>query len=175
MTKYDDAHSDVNRAIDAVAARMTAVEPSANLRVRVLTRLDERPARRWVWTLAPAAATVAVVAVATTLVVRRPARVAPETPAITSAPSAAPAASGALEPAANVVSVAVSRGSARSSATTTAASWNDQVLPALSKPALLSVGSIQPDALGIAQLSVEPLVAEAPLTVPPIDGARGGR
>src|SRR5690348_1522407 len=65
MWRADD--SDLDRAIDASARRMTLGEPDASLRARVVERLSERGGARrwvwnvWVWAVAPAAATALIV------------------------------------------------------------------------------------------------------------------
>jgi hypothetical protein len=170
MGEWDD------RSIDAVARQMTSAVPAPHLRARVLERLEARRPVRWAWVLAPAAATVAVAAIAATLMMRG----TPGSPPVVS-PAAAPrtalAVAGATRPGdVPTVLPVVVRGPARARVAPAVReqTWNEEAVPALPRPAPLTLIDIQPNLLSIPQLDVKPIVTE-PLTVPSIDGRPGGR
>jgi hypothetical protein len=159
--------------IDATARGLTAGDPPADLRTRVMARLDERPSRPWRWkTAAACAAAVAVAATVVGLHDRAPSPAAAETHARTMTPNSNDrlAASPQIlvpdpklqdpRPRPNIETrrrrVVASAPSGEELA------WQARAIPALEPPDPLTVEEIQP-----SPLEIRPLVTE-PLTVPAI-------
>ena len=164
-----------DRLIDDVARRMTAGDPPAALRARVMSRVEERrrPMRRsW---LIPVAAilTIGAIAVAATVAVRsghvptttadlkvRPAATLSATSATTPAETAIPSKQAGRTSAHRVIQNR--RASASSQPTAEELAWRARAIPALDPIDPLKVERIQPSALAI------PLLQIAPLTTPPV-------
>jgi hypothetical protein len=169
----------LDRVIDDVARRMTAIEPPADLRARIMIRIDARPERapRW-WTrrlvpIAVGAAAVAMIGVA----LRLPHRAtAPAAPAV-SAPVPAPIESGAVADATDNRDTSLDQPRARVTATKVASAaqpsdeelaWLERAVPALAQLEALAVASIQPETLTIAHIEVKPLVT-GPVNPAPVN------
>jgi hypothetical protein len=166
MAPTDDR--DLDHVIDTVARDLTAGDPPAHLRARVMARLDERPARRWRWWTAAACAAGVMAAVVMTLPHRHTSAVSQQLPTIASTsltheprPSIS---TGELQPLAagprpkkkwRTQPPAVP---AASSAEELA--WQSRTIPALDSPDRVTLADIQP-----APLEIRPLVTN-PLTVP---------
>ena len=168
-------HPNLNRLIDDVGRQMTTAEPSPYLRARVLGRLDNARPRRWMWMLGPLAAGATVVA----LVATHGVTVAPSAPASAlrasagrpdnalgtpegrpsapSAPAAPTAPHGSSAPSARVTPT--HPGGPRPSAEEVA--WQDRAIPILAAPEMLTLDSIQPEALEIRPLLTTPLTLPA--------------
>jgi hypothetical protein len=164
-----DHQLSLNRAIDEVAAQMTAGDARADFGARVLGRIPERRQLTWMWTLKPAAA-LALLAVATmTVQIIRTSR-SDDTPQ----PPAIRVASAVTTGTAGDAATSVDRGQSHLPRVTprisaTEAAWYERTIPELAPIEALSINGIQPEALSIAQLEVNPL-ATTPLNVAPIDG-----
>ncbi len=182
MWSADD--NDLDRAIDAVARRMTSGEPSGSLRARVVDRLGERrTTRRFVWIGVPVAAAAAAIVLA--LLVARDRHVNVVTPAPTvahdrTAPPAAPptttttttppSTSAATDVAANVATPA--RGPIRAGRPATA---SPSAVAALA-PDVLDVKSIQLNAIEPAgSIRLPRLDTIEPIAVQPIGEPQGDR
>lgn len=178
MIDHVDYGQSLNRAIDEVAARMTAGDAPDDLRMRVLRRIRERRQPVWLWTLKPAAA-LAILALATVAVqvirtsrsidTRQPPAVHVGTAATTTASttSAGNAAADLDRVSSRPVRTAPKPTPPRISAAE--AAWRERAIPALAPIESLSIGSIQPEALSVPQLEVKPL-ASAPANVVSSDG-----
>jgi hypothetical protein len=160
----------LHRAIDAVAARMTADDAPADLGARVLDRIRGRRSPMWMWALKPAAALAVLAVAAITAQVMRTSRSvdqrqpAAEHLATSSATSTSAVAVPNLDrtpsrPARPNPAPAKPRMSAAEAA------WHERAIPALDAIAALSIDGIQPEPLSIPQLDVKAL-ATAPLVVP---------
>jgi hypothetical protein len=169
MTENDRKHEE-KEIVNRVAAAMTAVAPSTDLRERVLARLEpRRPHRRWVYVLVPAMAAAAAVVLAVSL--RSPADAIVES--VKTAPAAAsnagatptdPVADSTIAPVNASRTRSLTRPLATLPMTQARAAWHERAIPALTPIAPLEMAGIQPRAIDIAQLEVKPL------TTPPIDG-----
>jgi hypothetical protein len=159
MTRTDvnqpSQRSDVDDAIDRVAAEATRGEPSPGFRARVVARLDERRPS-YAWPLVAAAA-AAIVIVASLITIRAPQRTAPvQQRAAVASPAVE---SGPTSPAPIDTATAAS-------ITTAHAELASFALPAITLPPLdaiepITLESIQPTKLSIPQLTVEPIVMPA--------------
>jgi hypothetical protein len=170
------------RLIDTVAREMTAGEPAAEFRARVLERVAATasvPRSRWrapVW-LGVAATAAAGVFVALT-VFRAPQP--PTVPAgvVAVAGDAAIATDAAVDPvAAEAADPAAQRAAPRVEAPVVPASvlaWRARAIPELSAVEPLAFDDIQPERLSITQLDVTPLDI-LPISFPPRGGESGGR
>jgi hypothetical protein len=158
--------------ITLAARQLTRGEPSAELRGRVLSRI-ERDGSSWRrWWFVPAAA---IALIATTLVASRVTRPAiePERPTRTS--TAALERTGTSVPAVDAAPVAPAVVRARTRRPPAGVSpqmlaWRERAVPALPGVATLNVPQIQPIALDLAQLMVKPLPAPPAIQLDPIDG-----
>jgi hypothetical protein len=165
MTYTDES---MDRAIDEVARAMTTA-PSPALRARVAARLRPRASRHPSW-LTPAAVMLVTAAVAVLLVTRRVTlrHVTSASPAATSSASVSEPAttsppSASLSPVANRPRVAAVNTATNGDAQTS--SGLDRVVPALAAAPDLTIPTIQPTALPIAQLEVAPIAPAEPLVV----------
>jgi hypothetical protein len=160
--------TNLDRLIDDVARDITAHEPPAYLRARVLARLDERRSPRRAWLLIPVAASAAAVLV--TIIVINGNR----QPHLPEATALAPSTAIAPTTPDRVAIVAADQSSHGGPATITvaerhdvpnsdAAAWRETLMPSLPALAALGIATIQPDTLAIPQLTMKPLV------VAPID------
>jgi hypothetical protein len=162
---------DLNRAIDDVAARMTAGDAPAGLRARVLGRIGDRRPSTWTWALKPVAALAALVLVGVTVQILRTSRPADrrDSPAAHLATATAPTTTGVAAATANVDRVSppaprVRPKPAPPRMSAAEAAWHERAIPALDAIAALSIDAIQPEALSIPQLEVKAL-ATTPLVV----------
>jgi hypothetical protein len=158
--------TDVDRLIDDVARDITAHEPPAHLRTRVLARLDERRSPRLVWLLIPIAVSAAAVLVTIAVIKTRPATLPVTTPLASSAANtrATPDRVEILAPAHGSEGyTATAVAEHRDVASQEAAAWREALMPSLPAIAALGIAEIQPDTLAIPQLTMKPLV------VAPID------
>jgi hypothetical protein len=158
--------------IDTAARQLTAGDPPAHLRTRVLARLDERRSMSWMWIAAPVCA-VAVVVAAVTIGFhdRAASRIAQraEPGAVTlgapKLPSVANASEGGPNPQAPNQQPSIGTRGPRVTASAPSVedlAWQARALPALEPPNPLTLDEIQP-----AALEIRPLVT-TPLTVPAI-------
>ena len=156
-----------DRMIDNVAREMTAGEPPADLRVRTIAALSSQTARPagWMW---PSLAAAAAVLIAAWLVAPRtslPGVANPDAPVVTAtAPAASPTSTFAAPSPAestNAVSRPRTGGHARTVKTTTPdaeeLAWLARALPPLSAPKGVELAPIQPSALTIAPITVDPI------------------
>ena len=169
----------LDRAIDDVARRLTAQDPPADLRARVMARIHDRAQPRLVWRFAPLAAGVAgLAAIGFAWTVARTPHEAPRPAARSTISAAAPASS---LPASQVADASAVIASARPAAVKTQAkppvgpsaaelAWLARAVPALPQPAALNVEGIQPEALTIPQIDMKPLVTERLMPSPPDGG-----
>jgi hypothetical protein len=185
---------DLDAAIDAVACEMTAVEPSAALRARVLARLERERRRaaagvpRWAWA---GAAAITVLAVATGLWLTRPVppgpgasesiaaerhadapglpgAVAPGPSALQGAAAASPA--GVPAPSARNQRAHAARGAQPAAGTVREALAEDEALvPALAVIEPLRFSTVEPTALQIPGVEVAPLDAPPAIDIPSLD------
>ena len=169
-----------HRVIDDVARDMTAADPAADFRARVMARVSTtQPARlrplRGLRRGAALAAAAAVAAIA--LGVTQPFRSTEPQESLARgssgfAPVLAPA-----DPATGVDVPATATAVRRSRAPQPSAAlveWRARNIPALADVAALEVEGIQPAGLSISQLSVTPLDI-APIAIPSIPQTDGGR
>ena len=163
----------IDDLISSVAHRLTAGDPPAHLRPRVLARLGERRSMPWMRIAASVcAAGVVIAAVASGLHDRAASRIAPDAIASGMKPASnEPLAAGTQIPAPGTQPQAPSAQrrivgrEPRVAATTTSAAelgWRARAIPALEPPEALTLTEIQP-----APLELRPLVT-TPLTVPAI-------
>lgn len=157
----------VDRLIDDVARRMTAVDAPDGFPARTLARIAAHRRPAIFWKLVPVTA-VAGLAVAGGLVLRVPDRpVAPAGDAAGAAPVRVAETSPALvaDPPATLAngSTLARAGSIPEQI------WNARRIPDLARPAAIEHEDIQPDALVVPLLQVKPLVTE-PLTIEPMHG-----
>ena len=165
--------------IDDVAGQMTAAEPGADFRARVLDRISvarqRAPIAGWMAAVRVAAAAAAVLAIAvllrnTDVGRHEPAtRVASGVPAAAPISAATPEAQPVVRPVARVTISAPDPAALRRASEL--AEWHGRAIPALDDPK--AIRDIQPGSLSISQLSVTPLDI-APITIAPI-GSEGGR
>ena len=164
-----------HRVIDDVARDMTAADPAADFRARVMEQVSATPVRlrplrglRRDATLAAAAAIAAIaVSVAQPFRSSEPRSMARVSPP--SAPVVAPA-----DPAANADAPARATAPRRAPAPQPSAAlveWRARNIPALADLAALEMDHIQPAGLSISQLSVRPLDI-APIVIRSIDDDR---
>jgi hypothetical protein len=151
--------------IDAVAREMTAGDPHSSFRARVVAALPRQRRSRLIRVLAPAVACGALALAA--MVLWRP--IAPD--AFDVPNLAGPSAFSAMAPrgldSVSVLPVRVSRSTVPE---TEVPEW--QGLTALEAPAPVGVSAIQPSALSIAPISVDPLPDPIPLTPSERPGGR---
>jgi len=159
--------ANLDRLIDDVARGITAHEPPAHLRTRVLARLDERraPRRSWLWI--PVAASAAAVLLTVVVINKRPAHL-PEAAPLASSTANTQVTPDRVEIAAPVLEAksgygAIAVASRRDASSRESAAWREELMPSLPAIAALGITEIQPDMLAIPQLTVKPLV------VAPID------
>jgi hypothetical protein len=172
--------NDLDRAIDTVARRMTAGEPSADLRARVVDRLGERDAtRRWIWIAVPVAAAATIVIA---LFVARDRHTPAVTPLATvAADRTAPPSTTAAAPTVADAHVATpDRATARTTQRPTRLSTQPLHAPpsevATLAPDVLSVTSIQLTAIEPAEsIRLPRLETIEPIAVPPIGEPQGDR
>ena len=160
-----------DRFLDEIAREMTDVEPSIDLRARVLSEIARPRAQRWSAVALPlsAAALIATVAV----VAMRPLLTELEMPVVPRPPLVQLA---ATDPAPRTAVVGASAAPARRPAAPMSAdelAWLSRRLPALETPAL-TLEPIQPPLPSIAPISVEPIALE-PISVPPPGAGSGDR
>ncbi len=173
-----------DRAIDTVARRMTAREPSAGFSARVVARLDEGRVRRqpWTWIALPVgAAALVILAIASLPMMRGPQPLAPQP--LTAVQGGGPALPGvqpapALVPPAPAVS-AVAQTRPRTTARRDAGivvepAHGGVVIEALQHHAPISVAPVQPPAIPLGDVSVAPLADLKPIEMEPLP-ASGGR
>jgi hypothetical protein len=170
-----------HRVIDDVARGMTAADPVAEFRARVMEQVRTTPqygrlsAFVWAWRGAAVAAAVVVAAIAVNLT--QPFRSDEPGPSLArisslSAPIAAPA-----DPVASVDASAPAAAVRRAPAPQPSAAlveWRARNIPALADLAALELQHIQPAGLSISQLTVRPLDI-APIVVPSIPQIDDGR
>jgi hypothetical protein len=155
--------------IDAVARRMTTGAPAASMRAHVLERLSSRGNRRTMWLAAPVAAGVALLFLFVA-VLRRPETPARETPAAR-ATASAPAPSATSGPDAQVAQPPGGRRASSRPAPARALPLAPRLpgLPPVAPPDVLQIDAIQPAAVEIPQLHIEPIATE-PLRIPSLQG-----
>lgn len=156
----------VDRLIDDVARRMTAVDAPDGFPARTLARIAARRRPAIFWKLVPV--TAAGLAVAGALVLRVPDRpIAPTGDVAGAAPVRVAETSPALvaEPPATLAngSTLARAGSIHERI------WNARRIPDLARPAAIEHEDIQPDAIVVPLLQLKPLVTE-PLTIEPMHG-----
>jgi hypothetical protein len=171
-----------DRAIDTVARRMTAREPSAGFSARVVARLDEGRVRRlpWTWIALPVgAAALVILAIASLPMMRGPQPPAPERPTV--AQGGGPALPGVqpapLTPAPTVAMVAQTRPRAtarRDAGIVVEPAHGGVVIEALQHHAPIRVAPVQPPAIPLGDVSVAPLADLKPIEMEPLP-ASGGR
>jgi hypothetical protein len=157
--------------IDSVGRRMTAGDPPARLRARVLARLDKRPSMPRAWMAATVCAVGVAAAVGMALHERAAARIAANALATagrlnSNEPLAAGAPIGAprVEPQAPVFSPRIVKREPRGTPIAPApeeVAWRARAIPALEPPDSLTLGEIQPVPLQIRPLDTLPLTVPA--------------
>jgi hypothetical protein len=174
----DRGGRDLDRVIDIVARHLTAGEPPVALRARILARIDDRTARRRLRMFVPAAAGLAAIVVVAVFLwypshLSAPGAVAPSIARAELSPASSPRIDGAVPGASSVSTRAVARranGQTRISPGELA--WRARAIPALDRLDSLTLETIQPAALTIPLLELEPIVT-APLTTAATgDGSR---
>jgi len=149
--------------IDRVASRLTNTKPRADLRERVLARLDEPPRRSiGPWTWAAAAAAAIVVAGAVIAVWPSHARPSDATTARVQSAPTAPAATPAPDAPATTT-VAIERPAAHTNASSAERAFVSSVpaLDPIDPLESITQDSIQPAKLSITQLTVNAIVMPA--------------
>jgi hypothetical protein len=174
MTSHREPHAiDIDDVINQVAREMTAAEPMADIRARVLIRLDERPACGiWRWMpLVTFAASVVIVVGAWALWPRTarpnetpPIAIARTEPAIAPLDTRALAASGAADGVVRVQRVSGTRRTAPEAMSDAELAWNERAVPALPGPAALTIDPLDHPGVTIAPIEIHPLVTE-PLAI----------
>lgn len=150
--------------IDRVAREITAGVPTPDLAERVRDRIARTPQQRpWSWTVV-AAAGLATAAVVLAAIVVRPAMVSPGIPNIQApgiqaiAESRPPAIPESEDPFATGNPGMPDPRTARPASASAATEWHARAVPALPEIQALAIERIQPTALSIPLLEVEPLV-----------------
>lgn len=162
--------SDLDRLIDAVGQEMTSAEPTVDLRARVMTQLERRRDRRWLWITGGLAAAGAVVLLVFASLQDQP---APKIPTRTAQsdlmeprafrPGDVPAAEAAgLHLNASTPRTARRKPQVARVASPEELAWQARAIPALEPPNPIVLEEIQPE-----PLEIRPLVMPA-LDVPAI-------
>jgi hypothetical protein len=159
MTNNPDALDDL---ITAVARRMTAAEPPADLSARVLMQLRPRRAVFLSWWLTTAAVLAAGLAFVVVRESGRPETIAPPTPLSTVARTDAGGPHDAANAAAHTVAGAAARRATRrvSRISDAELAWHARAVPELIASDPIAIAPIQPSALAIPLLEVAPITAE---------------
>lgn len=169
----------MNDHIDVVARAMTDAEPRPDFRARVLASLPERRRPGWARILVPAAVAVAIGAIAwrvgtithrTTDPVRVARAGAPVEPAVAEASAGTVANSG--------ITVVIGTGGAgrrKPAVTAEDLAWQARAVPRLVPANALSIEPIQPAALSIAPITMEPVARPDPIALGAIEARAGGR
>ena len=166
MTEYD--------VIDVVARHMTAAEPSADFRARVVAQLpDRRPATRR-WMVVPACAAAAL-AIGIVVVSNRPQLIPSTLPVAASVAvvRSEPATAGAVTRIENALqTTSVRRRSATLQVLPPEESqadrdWLNRAVPPLLPADPIVLGAIQPSAISIAPITVNPIVPDLPPATEP--------
>jgi hypothetical protein len=156
--------------IDDVARLMTDAAPPAGLRRAVLASIDRRRPTRFAWVAAPiAAAALVVLAIG----LRHAGTNSGGTSPVPSIAQTAPAA-GAGSPAADTGDPGDPLRVPARPRRQPAPVLQVRTIPALSEPAVLDRGAIQPDVLDIPLLQLKPIVTE-PIAIKVIGDDSGGR
>ena len=169
----------VDDLIDRVARELTAAEPTPALaeqvRARIATMPQERSWSSWTGPLAGLAAAAAAVIVAATLL--RPANDLPTVAApvsvVDGTAGAALAVAAAPEPPAAVTSADRPSRRREPIVDSVEAAWRARAIAALAAPTPIVIEGIQPPALSIPLMEVEPLTTP-PIEIAPV-GSSGGR
>lgn len=162
-----------HQMIDDVARDMTAADPAADFRARVMEQVSMTPPARLhplrgLWRGAALAAAVVVAAIA--LGVNQPSRRPEPQSSVARGGSASVPVVAPADPAVSVEAAAPKAAARRAAAPQPSAAlveWRARNIPALADLAALELEHIQPAGLSISQLSVRPLDI-APIVVPSI-------
>jgi len=174
-----------DRVIDAVAKAMTDVEPHADLRARVMARIDEPRRRRvaWTWIVGPvAAAALVVLAIVLPPLMRTrsspptPVRTMPIERTVASPTRDVPTPIGAIAPVPPVAPARHARArtaAVRDSGIVVEPPHGGVVVEALQAHEPISIAPVQRPAVRVADVTVAPLAELAPLEVEPLPASRG--
>lgn len=172
MTRAPFSADEINTAVNTAARRMTSVPPSADLRARVMRRIDAAQPR-WGWRLAIAGGAIGAVTLTTAVLWRTPGSSNVNAPVTAQAASIAQNAGVNPTPAPVVSSPLLSTASAQRAATRQAVftpsaeelEWRARAVQALEQPAALVIEPLEQPRLSIDPIDITPL-SVAPLTVP---------
>jgi len=160
--------------IDAVARAMTSAKPRGDFRARVLASLPARRPRRWTRFLVPV--TVAVLIGSTAWLAGTVVRQVPVPATIARADS--PVIPAEHTGAAGSVESAVAVGRVKPGVPVVSAedlAWQSRAIPRLAPAESLAIPSIQPNALSIAPITMEPVAQPESIALAAIDSRAGGR
>jgi hypothetical protein len=161
---------------------MTAGEPPADLRVRILARLQAPTRSASVWVLVPAAAAMATLAIVATLDRRMPSARTPSTAARPVVAEARPAPAplvGGSERSGTAHALAGSAGRRAPASRTRSSSddlgWRERVVPSLAAPDPLAVAAMPRAVIDLPSIMIDPIEPAPPLSIAPIGSAGAPR
>jgi hypothetical protein len=159
--------------VDLVARTMTDAHPSPDFRARVLAALPQHRPRPWPRFAMPVAAAILIGTIAWLAGSSAHRNFGPS---VTSAPAVTTAAlDPALVPVVPVVPVVPAFAQATAGKPVEDPAWRARAIPRLETADALALGRIQPIALSIAPITMEPITPPDPIALAPIESRAGGR